>query len=130
MNSDTLPVPELKWSGIDHISFINNYVHDCGAVGLDLSMYGIIDVSQNLFKRISAKHIGLCNFDHRMTAAISIQDPRNSNTSIQFNYFDSVGIALQSHTFGVGESSDISYNYVENYGISASDLVPFILHPI
>ncbi|MBN1597525.1 MAG: cadherin domain-containing protein [Bacteroidales bacterium] len=103
------------------IVFKDNYVHDCGAMGVRLNLYGNATVKNNLFKRIATRFIGMANYDFRMGAGLTIQNPVSSMSYVINNSFDSVGLAIQSHTFEEGESIRISGNYIENYGISISD---------
>ncbi|MBN1950892.1 MAG: cadherin domain-containing protein [Bacteroidales bacterium] len=103
------------------IYFTGNYIHDCGAVGLRLKWFGYAEVRNNLFKRIATEHVGLANYDFRMGAAINLNYCFSPNYYVEYNYFDSVGLAIQSFTFSEGGSASIRYNYIENYGMTISD---------
>lgn len=115
----------IKFFDTDDIFFFNNYVHDCGAVGLRLTYFGYAEVKHNLFRRIAAQNIGMANYDFRMGAAITVNYSTSPTFYIQYNYFDSVALAVQSHTFRSDGSANISYNYVENFGITLSDCGAF-----
>jgi hypothetical protein len=111
----------VMFSDVDNISFINNYIHDCGAVGLRLYLFGPTEIKNNLFRRITTQQVGMANYDFRMGAAITIHYPVDADPEIMYNYFDSVGLAIQGHTFSISRSAIISCNYIENYGVTISD---------
>jgi hypothetical protein len=111
----------IKIYDLNELQFTENYVHDCGAVGLRINYFGYARIEHNLFRRIAATHVGMANYDFRMGAAITVNYSTSPSFDIRYNYFDSVGLAIQSHTFRSDGSANISYNYIENYGVTISD---------
>jgi hypothetical protein len=102
------------------IKIVNSYVHDIAAMGIFMDQCTPV-VQYNLFRNIASKKIGLSNYTFRFGAAVSNLTPSGQNSYIEYNYFDSVGLAIQSHTFVSGRTGSYSYNYIENYGLTISD---------
>ena len=111
----------IMFKQTEDIHFTNNYVHDCGAVGLRLTWFGYAEVRNNLFKRIATQHVGMANWDFRMGAGLALNYSYSPSYDVEYNYFDSVGLAIQSHTFSNNGSVSIRYNYIEDYGVTISD---------
>ncbi len=111
----------VKFYRTENATIVNNYVHDCGAMGVFTDQCTNPIVRYNLFKYIAVKNVGLCNFNFRMSAAVSNLTPSGDHSYIEYNYFDSIGLAIQSHTFLPGRTASYSYNYIQNYGVTISD---------
>ena len=109
----------------DNIVFNRNYVHDCGAMGMRINMYDYLEIRNNRFCRIATQHVGMCNYDFKMGCAISIHNSMGRETFVQYNHFDSVGAAVQTYTFRENNGASISYNYVEDYGVTVADCGAF-----
>jgi hypothetical protein len=111
----------LKFYRTENTEIVNNYIHDCGAMGVYTTQCSNPVIRYNLFKYIAAKHVGMCNYKFRMSAAVSNATPFSDHSYVEYNYFDSVGLAIQSHTFLPGRTCSYSYNYIQNYGVTISD---------
>ncbi|MBN1599238.1 MAG: cadherin domain-containing protein [Bacteroidales bacterium] len=111
----------IKFYRTSQLSFTNSYVHNMGAMGIITDQCNTPIIRYNLFKHITSNKIGLGNYVFRYGAAVSNLTPSGDNSYIEYNYFDSVGLAIQSHTFLPGRTCSYSYNYIQNHGVNISD---------